>query len=72
MICIAQEAEINKLPEGRPDTHHTLKENQMFVLVLHAFIYCEETLPNITNTNSLLGFQQPQGKLIKGKLMRGY
>lgn len=71
-ICTAQEAEISKLPEGRPDTHHTTKENQMFVLVLHGFSYCEEALLNITDTNSLLGFQQPRSKLIKGKLIRGY
>lgn len=35
----------------------------MFVSVLHGFSYCEEALPNITDTNRLLGFQQPPGKL---------
>lgn len=72
VIRTAQEAEINKLPEGRLDTHHTPKENQMFFLVLHRFSYCEEALPNITDTSSLLGFQQPPSKLIKGKLIRAY
>lgn len=71
-ICTAQDAEINKSPEGRPDTHHTSKEKQTFVLVLHGFSYCEEALLNITDTNSLLAFQHPPGKLIKGKLIRGY
>lgn len=52
VIYTAQEAKINKLPEGRLDTHHTPKENQMFVLVLHGFSYCEEALPNIRDTNS--------------------
>lgn len=44
----------------------------MFVLVLHEFGYCEEALPNITDTSSLLGFQQPPSKLIKGKHIRCY
>lgn len=56
VICTAQDGEINKLPEGRLDTHHTPKENQMFVLALHRFSYCEEALPNITDTSSLLRF----------------
>lgn len=72
VICTVQEAESNKLPEGRRDTHHTPKENPMFVLVLHRFSYCEEALPNITDTRSLLRFQQPPSKLIKGQLIRGH